>query len=264
MVTPTRFGRWVQMVAVAALAIGCTSTLQRTGDTSTGTTGGVTVHTMPHPVTTPRPTIVARPTTDSPTTVRPCPVGGVDDLRPGDGAQHPCESVRQIQAFLIGCDAIPTGDTHAGVIVAVDGWYGPQTESAVRWFQRQWGLPEETVISPELWRLFADCALMTGCPLAGIDDLSASSAAGLECMAVVAAQLQLYLQTCAPWVAVTLELNGRYEDHTVERVQSFQQEIGLPADGELDPDTWRELWKCHNVPMTYWYSPTSNDYDELT
>lgn len=88
----------------------------------------------------------AKPTpTPTPTSPPHCPTAGAEVLRRGDGVSHGCSSVRELQELL----------THR-YNVAVDGQFGPGTETAVRQFQADHGLIVDGLVGPATWALLVE------------------------------------------------------------------------------------------------------------
>lgn len=80
---------------------------------------------------------------------RPCPTGGVDVLREGDGVPTPCPSVQEAQQYLAAY----------GYQVTVDGRFGRVTTDAVRQFQADYGLEVDGLIGRNTWEKLSEAGM---------------------------------------------------------------------------------------------------------
>jgi peptidoglycan hydrolase-like protein with peptidoglycan-binding domain len=101
----------------------------------------------------------------------------------------------------------------------VDGRFEASTETAVEVFQHTVGLPVNGVVDASTWAHLAR-------PLRP----------GSRSSAVYALQIEL-----AAKVHAALQINARYDGATRAAVMAFQRHLGLPATGETDMRTWRDL-----------------------
>ena len=119
------------------------------------------------------------------------------------------EDVRSAQYLLV----------DHGSVLAVDGTFGPLTDSALRAFQASHGLAVDGIIGNTTW------------PVLIIQVSSGSSGD-----AVRAAQSQIYSRASS-WVTV----DGTFGPETDRAVRFFQEDVGLGADGIVGPQTWNAL-----------------------
>lgn len=106
-----------------------------------------------------------------------------------------------------------------GVSVPADGRFGPQTQRAVRAFQRSHGLPQTGVVANRTWEKL-------------IVPLSEGSGGD----AVRAAQTVLR-EVAEPRVT----RDGRFGARTAQAVRAFQKTSGLKVDSVVGPATWLAL-----------------------
>ena len=98
----------------------------------------------------------------------------------------------------------------------VDGFYGPQTEGAVRAFKHVYHLDENNGIDNSTWEYLIKTSEKGNC--------------GLQ---VKALQAQLNYQ-----IKVALPLSGQFDAATENAVRRFQQMNHLLATGKADLDVW--------------------------
>ena len=118
------------------------------------------------------------------------------------------ENVRTVQYLL----------RHHGLHLEVDRKFGPQTQGAVRDFQRDRGLHVDGIVGNQTWP-----ALIV---------LVRSGSRG---HAVRAVQRQLNARTSS------LAVDGVFGPQTALAVRGFQQANGLLIDGIVGPNTWYAL-----------------------
>ncbi len=123
------------------------------------------------------------------------------------GAQG--EDVRTLQYLL----------TARGYSLAIDGDFGPETESRVIDFQRGKGLSVDGIVGPQTW----SALVMT------IQSGSSGSA-------VTALQRQLYYV-----YGYSLAVDGVFGSETADKVREFQSYAKIDVDGIVGPITWRHL-----------------------
>ena len=125
------------------------------------------------------------------------------NVKQGDKDQQGV-NVRRIQFLL----------RHHGLGQAVDGVFGPNTDSLVRQFQQSNGLAVDGVVGPKTW-----------------SKLIVQVQRGSKGDAVSAVQCQF------KGVAV----DGDFGDSTANAVRGFQTQSGIDSDGIVGPKTWLAL-----------------------
>ncbi|MEN3357982.1 MAG: hypothetical protein V7637_1964 [Mycobacteriales bacterium] len=133
----------------------------------------------------------------------------------GGGASWPTvqqgatgERVKSIQYLL----------NQRGSSLAVDGDFGPATNSAVRSFQSSHGLAVDGVVGPNTW----------GALIVTVQQ-------GSNGNAVKAVQSQLTAH------GIATSVDGDFGPATNSAVRSFQSSHGLAVDGVVGPNTWQAL-----------------------
>lgn len=136
--------------------------------------------------------------------------------------------------------------------VEIDGYYGPETEEAIRQFQNYYGLPVTGRMDRETWnrvvRVYNEINASipdtyyqgTGILFPGFMQL------GMEGDGV--RELQRYLIRIAdvyPDIPATQE-TGYFGQLTLAAVNAFQQHFGLPVTGIVGPATWDVLVREYN------------------
>jgi len=119
-----------------------------------------------------------------------------------------------------------------GYAVSVDGDFGPQTDAAVRAFQRATGLTVDGAVGPQTWAALLAAPAGTG---GGTATSRPELALGAQGPAVV--ELQTLLNQRGYDVAV----DGDFGPQTRAAVTAFQRAKGLAVDGIVGPQTWGAL-----------------------
>ncbi len=183
--------------------------------------------------------------------VRDAPLRGYTPSYPGtplrSGSRGPNVVRAQVMLNRIGRNypAIPR-------ISSVDGIFGPQTENAVRTFQRIFGLTEDGIIGKATWyrlvRLYV-----------GVNSLAELESEGQTFYAVswqdpgqlqegargqTVRQLQFMLRVLSEYVDAipSIQEDGIFGPRTQEAVIAFQRFSGLTPDGIVGPATWKALY----------------------
>jgi peptidoglycan hydrolase-like protein with peptidoglycan-binding domain len=139
----------------------------------------------------------------STTTIPPFPL-----VRRGDQA-HPVPSLQYLLRAR-------------GHSVTVDGIFGPNTEAAVRAFQKSKGLAVDGIVGPNTWSA-----------------LIIQVKQGSQGDAVRAVQEEFRFRAGDPSHA--LQVDGIFGPKTDAAVRGFQQALGITVDGIVGPVTWRAL-----------------------
>ncbi len=165
------------------------------------------------------------------------------DLR-GDGP------TREVQKYLLEVSYATHGLPH----IAIDGIFGPETEEAVRLFQKQNRLPATGTVDAETWeelfrqhkeaernRRFADEPPMrTPLPLR----LRAENSD------VALVQILLSEVEQALYPIGFVPQGGQYDLATERAVRSYQEYRSLPPSGAVDEETLFALWEDYkNLPQ---------------
>lgn len=178
------------------------------------------------------------------------PVQGVTESYPGTpirlGSTGPYVTIIQTSLNRISQNypAIPK-------INPVDGIFGPQTEAAVREFQRIFSLADDGIVGRSTWyqlvRIYV--AILNLAELrsegqqfyfvADYPNILSYGDTGEQVR-----QLQYMLAVISNFIpSVSLPaVNGVYDAATQEAVRSFQEYAGLPATGSVGPQTWDAVY----------------------
>ncbi len=110
--------------------------------------------------------------------------------------------------------------------IAVDGVFGPKTETAVKQFQQGAGLVVDGIAGPPTW-----AALPDGGPMPTLREGSTGD---------VVRSLQQVLTNGAPgqWNTTPGALDGSFGPKTKASVEAFQAWGGVPSDGVIGDRTW--------------------------
>ncbi len=162
----------------------------------------------------------------------------VTEVRPGDTGNP----VRVIQYYLsvIGVynNAIPQ--------VSIDGVFGDATESAVRSFQRAYGLAETGVVDETTWNTLNDAYLgiLESYPPQFIAEDYAPYpgnplTVGSQGDAVRALQQRLKFISGVYENIPDVEVTGYFGEQTRAAVNAFLADVGLPQKGFVGPGAWQ-------------------------
>ncbi|QKZ21718.1 peptidoglycan-binding protein [Streptomyces chartreusis] len=133
--------------------------------------------------------------------------------------------VKQLQRSLN--DLVP-GDP-----IAIDGVFGPITESRVREFQRRAGITDDGVVEMQTWGAITKLAPRPGD--AGTPTLRKGS------QGVAVMRLQQLLSERTPDLA-PIAVDGDFGPITDGRVREFQRRTKITVDGLVGPQTWGSLF----------------------
>lgn len=110
--------------------------------------------------------------------------------------------------------------------VTVDGIFGPQTEEAVKEFQKEANLSVDGIVGPHTW-----AALPDGGPMPTLEEGSSGD---------VVRSLQTVLTNGAPgqWGTTPQGIDGIFGPHTRASVEAFQRWGAVSVDGIVGDQTW--------------------------
>ena len=178
------------------------------------------------------------------------------------------EYVRVMQIFLT---RIRGDFPNIPKIDKADGTFGPQTEAAVREFQRTFNIASDGVIGRVTWNYISRIYVAVK-KLAQLVSEGQRIGIGKTPPNVVLRQgargenvvlLQFLLNTISQYYATIPDVieTGVFDAQTTTGVQAFQREFGLTADGVVGPATWRMLYDVYNGITGNVVVPPSNIED---
>ena len=138
-------------------------------------------------------------------------------------------------------------------LVNPDGIYGEETRTAVREFQRMYGLPITGSINYATWTaLYAEYLLSKEraerpAPVFHFPEEHGYMTAVGENSDIVAI-IQFILRTLAHEYddIAGKPPSGVYDDQTIKDIRSFQNTHGIPESGMVDKRTWNSLAAAYN------------------
>ncbi len=166
-------------------------------------------------------------------------------LRPGDEGRF----VRSFQYFL----AVVGQNLSAIPVIRVDGSFGPETENAVRAFQRVYGLPVTGIVDERTWNdlfnvyrgiVLATPEYYTGVPVAPFPGYILTI--GMQGNDV--RLLQEYLNALSEVYSELPPLNvdGVFGTATRDAVYAFQSLFGLGVNGVVNVLTWDAITNAYS------------------
>ena len=141
--------------------------------------------------------------------------------------------------------------------LAVDGRYGASTASAVRAFQRRYGLTVDGVVGRETWNAiyneFRSIQSDNGTPNAYPGTALREGASGQNVRLV---QFWLKIAHTVYSRLNDLTVDGKFGAATTAAVKRFQTYFGLTSDGVVGRTTWNKLYEVYNDIANKLLSPS--------
>jgi peptidoglycan hydrolase-like protein with peptidoglycan-binding domain len=183
--------------------------------------------------------------------VNDAPIQGIRDSYPGTSQQLGSTGpyVTVIQAAL---NRISQNYPAIPKINPVDGIYGPQTEAAVREFQRIFSLAQDGVVGRATWyqlnRIYVAVQKLAELQSQGQQQFfigAYPTDLSLGDTGDYVRRLQYMLEVLSRFLPEIPPVNetGIYDTDTRDAVRSFQQRSGLPVTGAVDARTWDAIYE---------------------
>lgn len=154
------------------------------------------------------------------------------------------QHIKEVQTYLY---AISLFDSRIPQIIP-DGIYGSETATAVRAFQREYGLPDTGSVDSATWNkivgVYRNYQRSAPCPFNCFPTVKYTVKSGDDGELVYIIQAMLdSLRRCYDNFPQTT-VCGNYNADTIKAVKVLQQKVGLPQSGIVDCKTWNMLVNC--------------------
>ncbi len=201
--------------------------------------------------------------------VRDAPIMSVDESYP----EIPLElgfSGNDVKTLQTRLNRVSNNYPSIPKIFPVDGVFGESTDAAVREFQRVFGLAVDGRVGKATWyqllRIYGGVKRLSELRSEGITRAEIELAYpeniefgdANEYVSIVQYMLNIIAEN-NPAVPSVVE-DGIFGERTREAVTAFQKEYGLPADGEIDEDTWNAMFRVYRgivLALPEFYSESS-------
>ena len=203
--------------------------------------------------------------------VQDAPIMGITESYPGI-ALRPGTSGNEIRRIQVRLNRISRNYPSIPKIPLTDGIYGPDTEAAVREFQRIFGLTEDGIIGRSTWyaieRIYNAVKRLSELNAEGLtpDDVrdvlprilqEGETGADVRELQYLLAFVGYFTETL-PVIAV----DGVFGPTTRQAVEQFQQQQGLEPSGIVDTVTWNRLYNTYrslyeSLPENYFSGVTA-------
>ncbi len=157
--------------------------------------------------------------------------------------------IRELQTYLR-----KTATRHPSIpLVVIDGIFGPETTAAIIAFQEEFGLDPTGRVNLATWSaVFAEYLriLEEEAPAEGVRPfphpyhiISPGDSGNLVFI------LQIMLDTIAARYQniPPVDINGHYDEDTVQAVKSLQMTSGMEPDGKTNKETWNRITRLYNI-----------------
>ena len=203
--------------------------------------------------------------------VQDAPIMGITESYPGI-ALRPGTSGNEIRRIQVRLNRISRNYPSIPKIPVTDGIYGPDTEAAVREFQRIFGLTEDGIIGRSTWyaieRIYNAVKRLSELNAEGLtpDDVrdvlprilqEGDTGTDVRELQYLLAFVGNFTETL-PVIAV----DGVFGPTTRQAVEQFQQQQGLEPSGIVDTVTWNRLYNTYrslyeSLPENYFSGATA-------
>lgn len=133
-------------------------------------------------------------------------------------------------------------------IIGIDGIYGPETENAVRQFQKEYGLAQTGMIDTKTWNSIQETydGILRSLPRDFYNNQAQLYPGyvlkiGMENRDVAALQTYLLALSKVYPEITPVEVTGYFDEMTLRAVEDFQRLFKIDGEGLVGPGTWNKL-----------------------